>query len=135
MISRVSDDGFASGYSGTGVKLSTNCIIRNCTVTSCERNGIEVGDNCLVMNNTVGYCGIKAGITNGATIYVRFGSSLVDGNVCTKSDIGINLSGTNNTIIRNKISGNTTAIVGGVGNDVAPMSPATAAANPFSNFP
>lgn len=122
------------GIAGSGIEVGANSLVKNCVVGKCEGHGIVIRARCSALQNVVCNCGITVA-SDAAGIRCDAGPATIDGNSTTQNDIGIDLAGASTTVIRNKISLNTTAIQGSAGNDVAPSSPAATAVNPFSNFP
>lgn len=120
-------------YAGNGIVAGANSLVKNCVVGDCDGNGIVIRERCSALQNVVCKSGINVAATV-AGIRCEAGPATIDGNSTTQNDVGIELVGTGTTVTRNKVSANTTAINGSSGNDVAPLTTAAAAVNPFSNF-
>lgn len=120
-------------YDGNGIVAGANSLVKDCVVGDCDGNGIVIRERCSALQNVVCKSGINVAATS-AGIRCEAGPATIDGNSTTQNDVGIELVGSNTTVTRNKISSNTTAINGSAGNDVAPLTTAATAVNPFSNF-
>ncbi|MCG8405191.1 MAG: right-handed parallel beta-helix repeat-containing protein [Phycisphaerales bacterium] len=119
---------FARNNGGSGFSVGSNSVVHNCgasfdggdgiagsfhvTVVGCTAaanggDGIDIAGDCTVVGNTCGQngtAGIGAGIHASAA---SFGDNRIEGNNVTRNDIGIDVDGAGNLIIRNSASGNT----------------------------
>ncbi len=94
-----------SNSNSDGINAGQGSTVADCTVAGIVFDGIEVSTDCQVRNNTVD--GAGSGGTGNAGILVTGNDCRIDGNAVTDSDIGIQVTGTGNLIVRNSASGNT----------------------------
>ncbi|MCB1275325.1 right-handed parallel beta-helix repeat-containing protein [Prosthecobacter sp.] len=120
-------------FGGNGITVGANSLVKNCVVGSCDGHGIVIAARSSALQNVVCDCGTSVAATS-AGIRCLAGPCTIDGNSTTQNDVGIDLAGTGTSVMRNKISLNTTDISGAAGNDVAPLATAATATSPFSNF-
>ena len=106
---------------------------RATTVITNAEHGISVGNTTLVIANNLYANGL--GPSGGAGIFVEFGGSRIDGNHLTNNDVGIDVDGTSNLIIRNTAmnsSGLNYDIL--AGNEVGSIVTTVVGAGPWDNF-
>lgn len=96
----------SNANSGHGFSLSYGTI-SNSTARNNTLNGIVVSSGCVVLNNTCAANGVLDG--TGAGIFATGNDNRIEGNNCMSADYGIRVNGIGNVIIRNTVSGNSTA--------------------------
>lgn len=88
-----------------GIDSQTNCTIEDCLVTSNTLDGIECGAYSVVRNNNCRGNGADAGV--GAGIHATANDARIEGNYCSANDVGIDVDGAENVIVRNTCGNNT----------------------------
>lgn len=119
----------SDGNTSFGISVSTACTVERCVASTNGAAGIQVVTGCTVVGNLCDLQGSAAGIR------VIGNRNRIEGNNCSRNAVGVEVLTTGNTIIRNSALGSTSlaySIVGG--NDVGPISAASAATNPFANI-
>jgi parallel beta-helix repeat protein len=86
--------------------LGIGGIIADCSSSFNDRHGISISGNTCVRDNTCAVNGFGSG--NGSNIHVEGTDNRIEGNTCTAADVGFEILGTGNLIIRNSCSGNST---------------------------
>jgi parallel beta-helix repeat protein len=122
---------------GDGIDASAfNITVRGCIAISNTGDGIRVGSSCRIIDNQCNNNGVGATISSG--IYVASQGNHIEGNSATGNDYGINVDGTNNLIIRNSTSGNTTLnydiVAGNKNAQVLSPGAAFVSTDPWANF-
>lgn len=123
---------------GSGIRALADTAIRNCTSIANTARGIVVSNGCRVVENTCdgNATGIRVenfGTTDG-------NSNRIDGNSCSKNQIGVSVFGLLNQIVRNTANANSSAgydISGPSLNQIGPIIPdgGTITSNsPWANF-
>jgi parallel beta-helix repeat protein len=112
----------ADGNSSMGIVATgngTGTVIRNCSASDNVTDGINVYRYCLVIGNIS--TGNGNGAPSGAGIHATSFSNRIEGNMVLSNDRGIylNLDATNNVVIRNTATNNTTQFDIIVNNKVA----------------
>jgi predicted small lipoprotein YifL len=94
-----------TAFTGVGFIIGTSSTIRDCTASTNRGDGIQGGSRCTILNNI----GVESGFGGpGAGIHVTGVLNRIEGNNCQISDRGIDVDGSNNIVIRNSCSNNTT---------------------------
>lgn len=96
----------ANHNGGHGFNLSYGTI-SNSTARNNTLNGISVSSGCTILNNTCAANGVLDGV--GAGIFATGNDNRIEGNNCMSADYGIRVTGIGNVIVRNSVSGNSTA--------------------------
>ena len=111
-------------------------MVAACVARSNQSDGIHVGGDCTVRGNTCVNNGLAG---DGAGIHVNSSDSRIEDNLVTDNDLGIDVDGVGNLIIRNSTSGNTpnysivnNNIVGQILNFVGGGT--VTSGNPWANF-
>lgn len=157
-------DSFASGNDGDGIVAAWNSVVERCmagdnrgrgivasdtTVTGCtsrvnDSHGIEVDSYSVVRDNT---CADNGSLVGGVAAGIRatgYGNR-IDGNHLTGNDIGLQVTGSQNIVLRNtsKLIGQGTAYSISTGNRRGPivdasavddLSTVTNGGHPWANF-
>ncbi len=82
--------------------LLTNTAVANCIAYSQFGNGMAASGGCYLLNNV---CEVN-GLVAGAGILVTGRANRIEGNVSANADVGIDIDGTGNLILRNAAEGN-----------------------------
>jgi len=115
-----------------GIFLFNGGLVRDCIVRANQQAGILVHSGCAVLDNVVDLNG--AGNNEGG-IAVYGSSNRIEGNhITSNADKGLWLLSGGNTVFKNSLRGNGTAISDGGGNDVGPQDPAGIATSPWANI-
>jgi parallel beta-helix repeat protein len=121
----------AQDNSGDGI-VANSSTIRHCTAQANGDDGIEVEFRCYVHDNNSSN---NAPAGTGAGIRVTGRWNRIDGNQLTSCNKGLRVSNTDNIVIRNYASDNTTAQYDiDAGNDVGPIGTAASSMSPWANF-
>ena len=107
---------------GHGISTGDGSSIHNCTARSNTQTGIQVTSACHVFTNTCdsNATGIGVGVSGGAS----GDRNRIDGNSCSRNQIGISIYGLSNFTVRNHAGGNTTqgySISGALLNKTGPI--------------
>ncbi len=94
----------SSENTGDGISASRGSTISHSSAYSNALNGIEVNLRCVILENVCE----ENGTTLGGGIHAFADHNRIEGNTCIGNDLGINVSGTHNIIIRNMCHGNVT---------------------------
>jgi parallel beta-helix repeat protein len=132
-----------SSNNDVGIFASHGSRISECTVSRNDDDGIYVsGSNCAVIGNNCVYNG--AGVTDGAGIRAISTQNRLESNAVNGNDYGIAVTGTNNFVVKNSASANTSGNYSiAAGNSYGPIADVagdgdisgTANANhPWANF-
>jgi hypothetical protein len=106
-----------------GIRMVNSGTISNCSALNNFGDGIEVTGNCLVLENT---CRLNGSAGNTAAgIHATGNNSRIEGNNCIANDVGIDVDGTANLIVRNSTNGNATAFAIVAGNTIGGIIAAT----------
>ncbi len=128
------------GNRSSGIVVSLGSHVRNCTSAVNTGHGIEAHNRCYIIGNTCDRNGYTA---TGAGILVRFNWSRIEANNVMAQDLGIDVDGQNNLIIKNSAGGNTDNYDIVAGNSYGPIlnvvgvgdiSSVTGADHPWANF-
>jgi len=118
----------------SGQFIHEGTLITGCNVDFNDRNGIRVDGHAYVLNNQIRYSD-SLGVEGKAGIWVNGDGNRIEGNHITMNNIGIDLDGNNNLIIKNSLIDNPTCA------DVAPGTTgnvfqigSTASAGHWANF-
>ncbi|MFO0834604.1 MAG: right-handed parallel beta-helix repeat-containing protein [Phycisphaerales bacterium] len=99
---------------GNGIRSVANgyMSISDCVVVENSLDGIKVNAGALVTRNNCAFNGLGG---TGTGIHVLGSDCRIEANMCLNSDVGIQVDGTGNIIVKNTCSGNTTnwSVVGG----------------------
>jgi parallel beta-helix repeat protein len=133
VVSRCSafGNGDAANEDGIFVGLSSN--VTDCSASNNAEDGIQVSSDSFVARNQAD----SNGTVDGAGIHVTGSGNRLEGNSVTDNDRGIDVDATQNLVIRNSASGNTTEYAIAGGNTVGPIvTSATIGAsdNPHANY-
>jgi parallel beta-helix repeat protein len=112
-----------------GIRAPIGGSVIGCTASGNGRHGIFAPRESLVRDCS---CTFQ---TSGAGIFVDLNDCRVEGNLCTGNQTGIDVDGTENLIVRNMATGNTSMnfdIVGG--NQVGTIRASPVGAGPWDNF-
>ncbi|MHC5209246.1 MAG: NosD domain-containing protein [Planctomycetota bacterium] len=96
-----------------GIAVTKGGLVRECTTSFNSNIGIRAEQACLLIENVVDSNALGIGVMSGP-------GTRLDGNNLTNNDIGMNVSGTGNLVIRNTCFGNGTAFVIVAGNTWGP---------------
>ena len=88
-----------------GIDSQTNCTIEDCLSQGNTLDGIECGAYAVVRNNNCRGNGADAGV--GAGIHATANDARIEGNYCSANDVGIDVDGSENVIVRNTCGNNT----------------------------
>jgi hypothetical protein len=121
-----------------GINAANSQILNNDVAQSFSHGIVVTGSGSMVSGNNVS---INSLTGSGAGIRVTGTENRIDGNHVTDStspasqEIGIEVTGDNNVVIRNTATGNgTNYSLGGTGGSYGPLAGAAAATNPFTNI-
>ncbi|MHC5211825.1 MAG: NosD domain-containing protein [Planctomycetota bacterium] len=96
-----------------GIAVTKGSLVRGCTTSFNSNIGIRAEQACLLIENVVDSNALGIGVQSGP-------GTRLDGNNLTNNQIGMNVSGTGNLVIRNTCFGNGTAFVIVAGNTWGP---------------
>ncbi|HZJ17261.1 MAG TPA: right-handed parallel beta-helix repeat-containing protein [Chthoniobacteraceae bacterium] len=121
--------GCTANENGTiGIFLSSGSSVSDSTANLNTTHGIQAGANCRIFNNSCTDNG--AGAPTGYGIAVLAVSRChIEGNRVAENDEGIHVAGSNNIVLRNTASGNTTNYVILAGNSFGPVVAVAAVGN------
>lgn len=125
------DNCAVSSNSTNGIVGSNGAKITGCAVRANGGNGIVVSSDAYVFNNQVD------GHTGDAGIFVTGSDNRVDSNNCSDNTRGVDVDAAGNLIVRNSVSGATTAYPIVAGNSVGPIlgvANPIVSNNPWANF-
>lgn len=124
----------ASDNGEQGIRaVSGYARIEGCSVSRNGEYGISVTANCLIIGNNLYFNG--RGVSGGAAIFAEFGDNRIDGNHMTRNDIGIDVDGLDNLVVRNTAIYNTGLDYDiAAGNEVGTIVSTIAGAGPWDNF-
>lgn len=118
-----------------GIFLGDNGRASDCQATSNTGDGIHMQDNCQVLDSISAYNGSGG---DGAGIRATGGKNRIEGNNLPNNDRGVYVSSSQNLIVRNSASGNSTNYAIAAGNDYGAIisNPGTnfSSSNPWANF-
>ncbi|MHC4575586.1 MAG: right-handed parallel beta-helix repeat-containing protein, partial [Planctomycetota bacterium] len=95
----------ARGNGDSGIGLTSGSTARGCTSVANASHGIFAPSDCLIIGNLCRFN--VAGGGDAAGIYVSASDNRIEGNHVTDNDLGIDVNGGGNIIIKNTASGNT----------------------------
>jgi parallel beta-helix repeat protein len=93
----------STSLTGMGINVSTDCTIKDCTVSANKGDGIRVSSNCIVIGNESGTNGNGG---DGAGIHATGDDNRIEGNNVVENDRGMDVDSAGNIIVRNTASGN-----------------------------
>jgi parallel beta-helix repeat protein len=102
----------------SGISVAIGSIVTECTAQSNGTDGILCGQRCTIRGNV---CSQNGNLAVGAGIRTVAVGSRIEGNHCSSADVGIDIDGTANVIIRNTCTNNTINWTIVAGNVVAPI--------------
>jgi parallel beta-helix repeat protein len=126
----------ASGNTGDGIIASFGSAVTGCTASANTGDGIEVDNLCRLEGNTCEANGAGRG-GDGAGIHATSRANRIDGNMATRNDRGIDVDGTDNLVVRNDASLNTTnydIVAGNTDANVESPGPSFLLDRPWANF-
>ena len=88
-----------------GIVASDGSTVSRCTARANSQHGIQVASSCHIVGNT---CELNGYNNVGAGILVLGSRNRIEGNHVVSNDYGIEVTATNNLIIRNSATGNGT---------------------------
>ena len=111
------------------VGISGNAFdtVEGCTAETNTDDGIRVGQRSLVRGNL-----IRSNTNDG--IEVSGNESRIEDNLITVNGTGVRLIGTNNLVVKNNVSSNTTEFAVAAGNRIGTLTLDPTTANPWANF-
>lgn len=113
-----------------GIMMTSGGAVRGCSVTSCTVVGIEMGLGVTVLDSSIRFCPI--GIRTRPN---TAGHGRIEGNSLSNNGVGLQIDSPNNTVIRNTITGSTTAPAQiAPGNAAGALQASPAAAGPWDNI-
>lgn len=101
-----------------GISVGIGGLVTECTAQSNGSDGILCGNRSTIRGNV---CSLNGNQFTGAGIRTTGTGSRIEGNHCSEADVGIDIDGTANIIIRNTCTANTTNWTIVAGNVVAPI--------------
>lgn len=128
----VSTNAQASGSTGAGFIIGIGSTITGCNASTNEGDGIRADDRCHILSNKVNEAGFGG---TGAAIRVIGEQCRVEANHCSTSDVGFDIEGNGNFIIRNTSVNNVTDYSIVANNFYGPIIDRTAAATQGMNGP
>lgn len=102
---------------GMGIAVGSDCLVERCNLTSSAGDGIRAGGTCRIVGNLVSGSGSTA-TTDGAGINLTVGGNYIDGNIVNAADRGIQVSGTDSILVRNRVRNTPANYVVGVNNSL-----------------
>lgn len=122
----------SSQNGSNGMDVNERCTVINCTVDWNDMAGIGTDQSwCRFIGNTI----TRHSFMGSSGIFISGSQSVVDGNTISEVTTGITIStGTRNCVMRNRITGFTTAISAPANNDVAPVTNTFTGAGPWDNL-
>jgi len=97
----------SSQYHGMGIFVIRNSTVKNCLVVQNTGTGIYADRNSLILENNASGNGLYTG--TGAGIYLFGQLNRIEDNLVVGNDTGIMVQGTNNLVLRNTATGNSSA--------------------------
>lgn len=123
---RVDNNGSPNSAGGGGIMGSDGTSVTNCRLYGNVSFGIKAGGEAIVSGNAVGG-------TSGVGLLVTGTRTRVEANHLFSNTSGLRVEGTQCTIVRNSVKGNTPYTIPG-GNDAGPIGTAASATNPWANI-
>lgn len=105
--------------SARGIVVNSGSTVQGVSARFNGSDGISCVSSCIILNNNLS--GNGTAISNGAGIYVTGSDNRIEGNNSTGADIGLDVDGSGNFIVRNICSGNGINWSIAAGNAVAPI--------------
>lgn len=99
-----------------GIDSQSSCVIENCLAAGNTLDGIECSAYSVVRNNHCRSNGSGAEIGNG--IHATSNDARIEGNYCSANDVGIDVDGSENVIVRNTCGNNTVQNFNFVANNI-----------------
>jgi hypothetical protein len=100
-----------------GIFVAGDSTVSGCTVTSNGQGGISASSRCVIVGNTSNSNGTT--VATGAGILITGTGCRLEANSCASNDLGIDIDGVDNLVIRNSCTGNGTNYTIVAGNGVA----------------
>lgn len=89
----------------SGITVDDACSVSDCSASANTQHGIAMLSSCRVVNNTCDGNGVAAG--TGAGIQVSGTENRIEGNNLTGNDIGLDVNASSNVVVNNSVRGNT----------------------------
>ncbi len=110
----------STSVQGVGIRVESESIVRDCTVSQNRGDGIRAASDCLILRNNVMRSGAGTDY-DGAGIHTTGNNNRIEGNTVIFCDRGIDVDAAGNLIIRNSASNNSTNYAIAADNKVGPI--------------